>query len=73
MCIRDSYISAESFTAMHFTGNRLIGVRYGAGAEWSIDKDHALDISLRYDREQNLPRMQYRWIVGVAYEFKWKP
>lgn len=69
----DPYISAESFTAMHFTGNRLIGVRYGAGAEWSIDKDHALDLSLRYDREQNLPRMQYRWIVGVAYEFKWKP
>lgn len=69
----DPYISAETFTAMHYTGNRLIGLRYGIGAEWALDKDHALDVSLRHDREQNLPGLQYRWIFGLAYEFRWKP
>jgi opacity protein-like surface antigen len=69
----DPYVSIETFTAMHFTGNKVISLRYGAGAEWSISKDHTLDLSLRYDREQNIPGMQYRWILGAAYEFKWRP
>jgi len=68
----DPYVSAETFTALHYTGSRLISMRYGIGAEWELDKDHFLDLSLRYDREQNIPRMQYRWIFGVAYEFKWR-
>ncbi len=68
----DPYISAETFTALHYTGNRLISMRYGVGAEWQLANDHVLDLSLRYDREQNIPRMQYRWIFGVAYEFKWR-
>ena len=68
----DPYVSAESFTALHYTGNRLISMRYGIGAEWELNKDHFLDLSLRYDREQNIPEMQYRWIFGVAYEFKWR-
>ena len=68
----DPYLSAESFTAFHYTGNKLIGLRYGIGAEWQLDKDHALDLSLRHDREQNLPGLKYRWIFGIAYEFKWR-
>ena len=68
----DPYVSAETFTALHYTGSRLISMRYGIGAEWELNKDHILDLSLRYDREQNIPRMQYRWIFGVAYEFKWR-
>ncbi len=68
----DPYVSAETFTALHYTGNRLISMRYGMGAEWAINKDHVLDVSLRYDREQNIPEMQYRWIFGLAYEFKWR-
>ncbi|MBK9761120.1 MAG: DUF2490 domain-containing protein [Flavobacteriales bacterium] len=69
----DPYVAAESFTALHFTGNRIIGMRYGGGVEWEITKDHAIDLSLRYDREQNLSNLQYRWIFGVAYEYKFKP
>lgn len=68
----DPYVSAETFTALHYTGNRLISMRYGLGAECELGKDHIVDLSLRYDREQNLPEMQYRWIFGVAYEFKWR-
>jgi hypothetical protein len=56
---------------IHFTGNRLIGMRYGIGAEWELGNDHVFDISLRHDREQNLENLQYRWIFGIAYEFKW--
>ena len=48
-------------------------MRYGGGVEWEITKDHAIDLSLRYDREQNLSNLQYRWIIGVAYEYKFKP
>jgi Protein of unknown function (DUF2490) len=69
----DPYLAVESFTAMHFTGNKIIGMRYGGGVEWEINKDHGIDLSLRYDRDQNLANMQYRWIIGVAYEYKWKP
>lgn len=68
----DPYISAETFTTFHYTGNKLISIRYGVGAEWTLSNDHILDLSLRYDREQNIPAMQYRWIFGVAYEFKWR-
>ena len=68
----DPYLSAETFTAFHYTGNKLISIRYGIGAEWTLDNNHVLDLSLRYDREQNIPNMQYRWIFGVAYEFKWR-
>lgn len=69
----DPYVSMESFTALHYTGNRLIGMRYGAGAEWDITKRHGVDVSLRNDREQNLPNMQYRWIVGLAYKYTFRP
>ncbi len=68
----DPYVSAETFTTFHYTGNKLISIRYGLGAEWTLSNDHILDLSLRYDREQNIPAMQYRWIFGVAYEFKWR-
>ena len=68
----DPYISAETFTTVHYTGNKLISIRYGLGAEWALSNDHMLDLSLRYDRERNIPDMQYRWIFGVAYEFKWR-
>lgn len=68
----DPYVSAETFTTFHYTGNKLISIRYGIGAEWTLSNDHILDLSLRYDREQNIPRMQYRWIFGAAYEFKWR-
>lgn len=68
----DPYVSVETFSALHYTGNQLIDMRYGIGAEWQLDNDHILDLSVRYDRERNIPEMQYRWIFGVAYEFKWR-
>ncbi len=68
----DPYVSVETFSVLHYTGNGLIDMRYGIGAEWELDNDHILDLSIRYDRERNIPEMQYRWIFGVAYEFKWR-
>ncbi|HRT52790.1 MAG TPA: DUF2490 domain-containing protein [Flavobacteriales bacterium] len=68
----DPYISAESFTAFHHTGNQLIGMRYGIGAEWKLSKDHVLDLSVRHHREHGQPGLKYRWIFNVGYEFKWR-
>lgn len=68
----DPYVSTETFSAFHYTGSKLIDIRYGVGAQWTLDNDHVVDLSVRYDREQNITDMQYRWIFGVAYEFKWR-
>ena len=68
----DPYVSTETFSTFHYTGSKLIDIRYGVGAQWTLDNDHVVDLSVRYDREQNITDMQYRWIFGVAYEFKWR-
>ncbi len=68
----DPYISMETFHVFHYTGDQLIGLRYELGAEVELAKDHSIDVSVRHDREQNMPGLKYRWIFSVAYEFKWK-
>ncbi len=69
----DPHLSLETFTAMHFTGNKLIGLRYEAGTTVALDKKkkNTIDLGVRYDREQNLANPQYRWIVVVAYGATW--
>ncbi len=69
----DPHISLETFTAMHYTGNRLIGLRYEAGTTVALDKKkkNTLDLGVRYDREQNLNALKYRWIFVLAYETSW--
>lgn len=69
----DPHISLETFTAMHYTGNHLIGVRYEAGTTLDLDKKkkNTLDLGVRYDREQNLSDLKYRWIFVLAYEGTW--
>ena len=69
----DPHLSLETFTAMHYTGNRLIGLRYEAGTTVALDKKkkNTLDLGVRYDREQNLNALKYRWIFVLAYETSW--
>lgn len=70
----DPHVSVESFTALHYTGNRLIGLRYEAGTTLPLDKKkrNTLDLAVRYDREQNLPGPKYRWIFALSYRFEVK-
>lgn len=70
----DPQVTLETFTALHHTGDRLIGLRYGLGTTFALDekgKHHMLDVALRHDREQNMPDLSYRWIWSVAYEYRW--
>lgn len=70
----DPQVTMETFTALHHTGNRLIGLRYGMGTTFALDekkKRHVIDVSLRHDREQNMPGLKYRWIWALAYEYRW--
>lgn len=70
----DPQVTLETFTALHHTGNRLIGLRYGLGTSFALDekkKRHMVDVGLRHDREQNMPGLRYRWIWVLAYEFRW--
>lgn len=70
----DPQVTMETFTALHHTGNRLIGLRYGVGTTFALDekkKRHVIDVSLRHDREQNMPGLKYRWIWVLAYEYRW--
>jgi len=63
----EPYVSAEFYTS-----DRLDKVRYTAGAEWEINKKHALELFYRYqdvhvdDGEQN----ENSHIIGVGYKFK---
>jgi len=64
----DPYVAAESFTAMHYTGNLLIGMRYTLGANWNLDNGRSLDAGVRHDREINLYDALYRWIFAVSFD-----
>jgi hypothetical protein len=70
----DPQVTVETFTALHHTGDRLIGLRYGVGTTFPLDekgKHHVLDLAVRHDREQNMPDLSYRWIWSLAYEYRW--
>jgi hypothetical protein len=69
----DPHLSLETFTAMHYTGHRLIGLRYEAGTTMALNKKktRTVDLGVRYDREMNLSALKYRWIFVVAYGLEW--
>lgn len=69
----DPYISAETFTTFHYTGTRLIGMRYDLGTSFGLGKVHTIDLALRHDREVNVPAPLYRTILVVAYELTLDP
>jgi len=66
------FVSAESFTALYYKDNFLAGMRYDAGVQWSISKDHTLDLMLRHDREIGVEAPKYRTIINMAYEYYWR-
>jgi hypothetical protein len=67
----DPHLSVETFTALHYTGDRLIGLRYEAGTSVTLDKKkrNSVDLAVRYDREQGLTSAKYRWIFAIGYQF----
>lgn len=70
----DPFASAESFTALHYTGNRMIGIRYDLGTEMNLDKKKStsLEVALRHDREMGVKRPVHSWILVLAVETSWK-
>lgn len=69
----DPYVAAESFTALHYTGNMLIGMRYTIGANWNLGDGRSLDLGLRHDREINLYDPLYRWIIAASFDVNLDP
>lgn len=70
----DPHISAESFTVIHYTGNRLTGMRYELGTELAFDKKkkRTLDLAIRYDQEVNTAAPENAWILVIAFEGSFK-
>lgn len=70
----DPHISAESFTGLHYTGNRLVGMRYELGTEVNLDKkkDRTLGLAVRYDQELNIARPEHAWILVIAFEHSFR-
>lgn len=70
----DPHVSVESFTALHHTGDRLIGLRYEVGTDITLDKKkrNGVDLAVRYDRELGLPSPKYRWIFAIGYRYEVK-
>lgn len=66
----DPAVSAEAFTALHYTGTRLVGMRYDIGTELGLGKKKksTMALTLRYDREMNVKAPKYAWILVAAME-----
>ncbi|MCO5274530.1 MAG: DUF2490 domain-containing protein [Flavobacteriales bacterium] len=67
----DPIVNVESFTALHYTGNRLVGMRYDLGTEFRLDKNKqtTLEITLRHDREMNIKEPDHAWVLALAFEY----
>ncbi|HMN04305.1 MAG TPA: DUF2490 domain-containing protein [Flavobacteriales bacterium] len=70
----DPFISVESFTALHYTGNRLVGMRYDLGTDINLNKNktRTLEVALRHDREVNTSKPTNSWILVLALENAFK-
>lgn len=70
----DPVLSVETFTALHYTGNLFIGMRYELGTEMNLDdrKTKTLDVAVRYDRETNIPEPVHRWMLVMAVKGSFK-
>lgn len=70
----DPRVSAESFTALHYTGNRVVGMRYELGTDVNLDKKkgRTLGLAVRYDQELNIPWPENAWILVIAFEHSFK-
>jgi hypothetical protein len=64
----EPYLAAESFTALRYDGNRLIGMRYTVGTQIALSKGRSLDLGVRHDREINLYDPLYRWIFAASFD-----
>ncbi len=70
----DPVVNVETFTALHYTGNRLIGMRYDLGTKLNLDKakQNTLEITFRLDQELDRKRPDHDWILALAYEYSFK-
>lgn len=70
----DPAFDAESFTALHYSGNSLVGMRYTLGTSFKIgkQKDKEMEIGLRYDQQLNQKMAQDSWILVLAFEHEFK-
>ncbi|MCB0774119.1 MAG: DUF2490 domain-containing protein [Flavobacteriales bacterium] len=66
----DPYLQVETFTGLHYTGNRLVGMRYDLGTKFNLDaaKRNSLDVAIRFDQETNTPAPENSWVLLLAYE-----
>ncbi len=64
----DPYASAESFTALHYKGNRLAGMRYELGTAMYLDKKkrNELEVAIRYDQDIGRRTTRGAWVLALA-------
>ena len=70
----DPHVSAEMFYALHYTENRLGGMRYELGTDLALDKKkkRTLGLAVRYDQEVNTVASGNAWILIFAFEGSFK-
>lgn len=72
----DPQVRVEAFTALHYTGNRLVGMRYDLGTEVNLNKrkTRSMEIAVRHDREMGIASPEHAWVlvVELANTFKQK-
>ena len=70
----DPHVSAEMFYALHYTENRLGGMRYELGTDLALDKKkkRTLGLAVRYDQEVNTVAPGNAWILIFAFEGSFK-
>ncbi len=70
----DPIVSVEAFTALHYSGNNLVGMRYDLGTKLNLDKakKNTLEVTFRLDQELDRILPDHEWVLALGYEFDFK-
>lgn len=69
----DPFVRVESFTALHYTGNRLDAMRFDLGTDMNLNKKrNTLEVAVRHDRELNQKLPEHAWILVLGLDTSWK-
>ena len=61
---------AESFTWLHYSGNRYVGIRYTVGGNVNLPNGQEIDFGLKHDREIGVYSPTYRTIFALSYSYE---
>lgn len=60
----------ESFSWLHYSGNRYVGIRYTLGGNVNLPNGQEIDFGLKHDREIGVYSPTYRTIFALSYSYE---